>query len=282
MPTLSTTEIKAIAKLLKSQDEITTKLMEEQLKTFDNRLLREIDKEISPSDIELKNYFLNLVFNTKREQLKNDFLKWSTNGTNLQEGVFLIALFDNPLMDTEYYSNLITKWTNTLGNTLKEITSTDKSTSIINEINHFMFMEIGLKGNKESYYDPRNSFIDKVLERKLGNPILLSVTYLLITNKLGLPFRGVNMPAHFLVQYADGYDPIFVDPFNQGEIITRAACQDRIRALKLVWQEDYLSCPTNKQIIARIMQNLINVYTQEEKFELKEYLESYVNVLKKV
>ena len=281
MPTLSTTEIKAIAKLLKSQDATTTKLMEEQLKTFDNGLLREIDKEISPGDIELKNYFLNLVFNTKREQLKSDFLKWATNGSDLQEGAFLIALFDNPLMDTEYYSSLIAKWANTLNSTLKKVTLTDDPTSIINEINHFMFMEIGLKGNKESYYDPKNSFIDKVLERRAGNPILLSVIYLLITNKLGLSFNGVNMPAHFLIQYADGYDPILIDPFNQGEIITRNVCQDRIRALKLTWQEDCLSCPTNKQIISRIMQNLINIYTQEEKFELKEYLESYINVLKK-
>ena len=120
-----------------------------------------------------------------------------------------------------------------------------------------------------------------IIEKKLGNPILLSVIYLLTTKRLGLPFSGVNIPAHFVVQFFDPLEPIYVDPFNQGEIITKSICQERIKALKLTWQEEYLSSPTNKQIIARIMQNLINIYHSEGEFELKEYLEEYLNVLKK-
>ena len=107
------------------------------------------------------------------------------------------------------------------------------------------------------------------------------MVYLLVTKRADLPFSGVNMPAHFLVQYIDGLEPIFIDPFNQGEIITRFDCQERIKLLKLAWQEDYLSIPKTKQIIMRMIQNLINIYQSEGEHDLKEYLENYVNIIKR-
>ena len=281
MSTLPRSEIKAITRLLKTPDEGTLKLLEEQLKTFDIKLLKEINNEIPLDDIELRKQFLAILQRIKREQLKKDFNNWNKDYSNdLEKGVFLVALFDNPLIDLDYYSNLLTNWSLTLSNNLKKIKIKNDPTSVINEVNHFLFMELHFKGNKGNYYEPENSFIDKVIEKKLGNPILLSVLYLLITNRLGLPFSGVNMPAHFLVQYHDTFEPIFVDPFNQGEIITKPDCQDRIKSLKLAWQDDYLSSPTNKQIVARMIQNLINIYHNDGLFELKEYLEDYLQVLK--
>ena len=184
-------------------------------------------------------------------------------------------------MQKDFYINQLNDWAETIKSNLKKVKLENDPTSIINEVNHFIFMETGFKGNKKNYYDPENSFIDKVIERKLGNPILLSVVYLLTTNRVGLPFSGVNMPAHFLVQYIDGLEPIFIDPFNQGEIITRYDCQERIKLLKLAWQEDYLCIPKTKQIIMRMMQNLINIYQSEGEHDLKEYLENYVNIIKR-
>ena len=282
METLPKSEIKAITKLLKSNDEETFKLLEEQFKTFDTKTFEEINNEISPDDIELKRNFLEFAFKIKRAQLKNDFNKWSKNhSSDLEDGVFLVAAFANPLLDTEHYSKLLNSWANSISQNLKKVKLKDDPTSVINEINHFVFMELGFKGNKNNFYDPENSFIDKVMEKRLGNPILLSMIYLLITKRIGLSFSGVNMPAHFLVQYRDAFEPIIVDPFNQGEIVTKSVCQERIKALKLIWQGDYLSCPTNKQIILRMMQNLINIYQNNEEFDLKEYLEDYVNIIKR-
>ena len=281
MASFPQSEIKAIGKLLKSSDEFTLKLLEEQFKTFDIKIFKEINEELPLDDIELRRQFIELVSKIKRKRLNEDFHHWSqSNSEDLEKGVFLIASFANPLLNIEHYANELNNWANYLGNNLKKIKITNDPTSIINEINHFLFMELQFKGNREKYYDPENSFIDKVISRKIGNPILLSTIYLLVTKKLGLPFHGVNMPAHFLVQYLDTLKPIFIDPFNKGEIITKLDCQERIRALKLMWQEDYLSIPTNKQIVTRMIQNLINIYHSEGEFELKEYMENYLNVVK--
>ncbi|MBI2996674.1 MAG: hypothetical protein HYY52_08245 [Candidatus Melainabacteria bacterium] len=281
MSILPPSEIKAITSLLKSSDDGTFKLLEEQLKTFDIKLLREIDSVIPLDDAELKNGFLKLVSKIKKEHLKKDFSNWSKNhSNNLKEGIFLLAMFENPLLDKDYYFQLLNDWSSDISKNLKEVKLKNDPTSIINEINHFLFMELGFKGNKGNYYDPQNSYIHKIIDNKSGNPILLSIIYLIIAEDLNLPFSGVNMPAHFLVQYVDKTEPIYIDPFNQGEIITRSVCQERIKSLKLTWQEEYLASPANKQILIRTMHNLINIYHNEEQFELKEYLEEYMRILK--
>ena len=279
MLSLPRSEILAIAKLFKSPDEETKKLLEEQLKKFDIKLLRGIYDEIG--DLAIKGQFLELVGKLKREELKIKLSSWvKNNPQDLQDGVFLVASFGNPFFDFDYYSDLLDKWALDLEKNLKKIKLKDDPTSIISEVNHFLFMELGFQGNKEGYYEAENSFIDKVIERKLGNPILLSVIYILVSRLLGLPFSGVNMPSHFLVQYHDAFEPIFIDPFNQGEIVTKENCKERIKALRLSWQEDYLSIPTNKQIVARILQNLANIYHNEDKFDLKDCIEDYIKVLK--
>ena len=281
MSILPKSEIKAITNLLKTLDESTLKLLEEQLKTFDKKTLREINSEIPLDDIELRRNYLNLINNIHRDRLKKEFEKWAGNSlSSLEEGIFLVASFENSLIDDEHYINKLNEWASAIDKNLRKIKLKNDPTSVINEINHFLFMELGFKGNKKNYYDPENSFIDKIMDKRIGNPILLSMIYLTVTKRLGLPFSGVNMPAHFLVQYTDAFEPIYIDPFNQGEIITKQVCQERIKSLKLSWQEEYLSTPTNKQIIARILQNLINIYHNEGQFDLKEYLEEYVKILK--
>ena len=282
MVVLPKAEIKAIAKLLKSDDEDTFKLLEEQLKTFDIQLLRKIRDEISLDDVELHKKFFDFAIKLRRDRLKDDFSHWSKSySDDLERGVFLVANFANPFLDEDYYSKLLHNWSEKISGNLNKLKIKNDPTSVINEVNHFLFMEVGFKGNKEKYYDPSNSFINEVIDKKLGNPILLSTVYLLLANRLDLPFTGVNMPTHFLVKYEDGFGPIFIDPFNSGEIITPSVCQERIKVLRLEWHDEYLSAPTNKQIIARMLQNLVNIYHNDEKFQLKEYVEDYAKVVKR-
>lgn len=280
MSSIPQSEIKAICSLLKSSDENTLELLEEQLVTFDTVVLKKISDDLSIDDEKASKKFANLTFKVRRERLKKDFKNWCTKDFNdLEAGVFLIASFNNPLLHPENYSTLLTDWSKILEANLAKIKLSNDPTSIINEINHFLFMELGFKGNKKDYYNVENSFIDNVINKRLGNPILLSVVYLLITKRLGLSFSGVNMPAHFLVQYLDSFESIFIDPFNQGEIITKSDCKERIKALNVVWQDSFLSTPTVKQIISRIMQNLINIYRSNDEFKLKEYFEGYLKII---
>src|SRR5690606_13169173 len=119
------------------------------------------------------------------------------------------------------------------------------------------------------YYDPRNSFLNEVLDRKLGIPITISVVYIEVGRRAGLPLYGVGMPGHFIVKY-DGPDAeIFVDPFNNGRILSRAACAELVQQIygePIPFEETFLATVSKKQILSRMLTNLKAVYLQEKRF----------------
>ena len=96
------------------------------------------------------------------------------------------------------------------------------ATNRLADIAHHLFVEEGFRGNDEDYYDPRNSYLDDVLDRRLGIPITLAVVLIEVARRLGLDLAGVNTPGHFLVRLG-GDPPIFVDPFNGGDLVSPAA-----------------------------------------------------------
>ncbi len=94
----------------------------------------------------------------------------------------------------------------------------------IHAINTVFFEEEGFRGNTEAYDDPKNSFLNEVLDRKLGIPITLSVLYMEVARKAGHRFRGIGMPSHFLLAAGQGASEIYVDPFNRGGLLSKKEC----------------------------------------------------------
>ena len=124
--------------------------------------------------------------------------------------------------------------------------------------------EWGFRGNTESYYDPRNSFLNEVLERRLGIPITLGIVYLEVAARIGLPLRGVGFPGHFLVKHVAGDREIFVDPFHGGEFMSAEDCAERFRTLVPDRKVEacHLESVTPRQILARLLHNLKRIYIQ--------------------
>lgn len=141
---------------------------------------------------------------------------------------------------------------------------------IIEKLNAVLFEEFGFRGNTEDYYDPRNSFFNDVMDRRIGIPITLSTVYLEVARRLNFPLVGVGMPGHFVVKYADRTDEVFLDPFNRGEILTRNDCRARIQEMygdSLEFHDRLLGRVTNRQILARMLNNLKLVYLKGHTFE---------------
>ena len=127
-----------------------------------------------------------------------------------------------------------------------------------------LFEEGGLRGNAEAYYDPRNSFLNEVLDRKLGIPITLSVVYMEVAARVGLPAQGVGLPGHFLVKVAVADREIFVDPFHGGEVLSAADCATRLRAVApgRPLEPHHLEGVTHRQILRRMLHNLRKIYVE--------------------
>src|SRR6188508_2862718 len=101
----------------------------------------------------------------------------------------------------------------------------------IETLNDVLFGVFGFRGNTENYNDPRNSFFNDVIERRMGIPITLSAVYLEVARRVGFPIFGVGMPGHFLVKYGDRTQEFFLDPFNSGQILSREDCERRFREM---------------------------------------------------
>ena len=135
---------------------------------------------------------------------------------------------------------------------------------VISALNAVLFEEERFAGNRDDYYDARNSFLNDVLERRTGIPITLAVVYMEVGRRVGFPLFGVGMPGHFLLKHydADGQE-IFIDAFNAGRIMTTADCQQRLDEIysgQLMLQPHFLMSVTRRQILTRILNNLKGVY----------------------
>lgn len=134
---------------------------------------------------------------------------------------------------------------------------------VLQELSRVLFREEGFRGNAESYYDPRNSFLNDVLDRRLGVPITLSVVYLEVGWRLGLPLAGINFPGHFLVRYEGEAMKLLVDPFQRGRLRFEDEAQellDRVYGGTVRLQPEFLRSVGRKDILFRILANLKGIY----------------------
>jgi regulator of sirC expression with transglutaminase-like and TPR domain len=134
---------------------------------------------------------------------------------------------------------------------------------LLGEISKVLFEEEGFQGNADAYYDPRNSFLNDVMDRRLGIPITLSIIYLEVGWRLGLPVEGVNFPGHFLVRYEGEAVRLLVDPFQGGQIRFEDEAQellDRVYGGTVKLQETYLRPASKRDILIRLLSNLKTIY----------------------
>jgi regulator of sirC expression with transglutaminase-like and TPR domain len=130
---------------------------------------------------------------------------------------------------------------------------------LLQDLSRVLFEEERFRGNQEQYYDIRNSFLNDVLDRRLGIPITLSVVYLEVGWRLGLPLYGVNFPGHFLVGYAGEAMRLLVDPFHAGMIRFEDEAQhllDHVYGGSVRMKDEFLRVADRKDIIVRMLENL--------------------------
>jgi regulator of sirC expression with transglutaminase-like and TPR domain len=139
----------------------------------------------------------------------------------------------------------------------------------IGAMKDFLFGELGFCGNADDYFDPRNSYLNQVLDRRIGIPITLSVIYLVLARRLNLPFVGIGLPGHFIVRYDGDEEPIYLDPFNGGVTMSTQDCQQRVADIsngRLPFKPSFLLPVDPRQILSRMLRNLKGIYLAQADF----------------
>lgn len=145
-----------------------------------------------------------------------------------------------------------------------------------------LFEELGFKGNRADYFDPRNSFLADVLDRRVGIPISLSLVLIEVGRRLDLPMQGIGLPGHFITGVQLGDAPILLDPFHGGAILTPEACRELVtRALgKRVRLTEASFAPVgNRQFLTRMLANLKGIYWRTEQWERAARISDHLMVL---
>ncbi|MDR3636870.1 MAG: transglutaminase-like domain-containing protein [Isosphaeraceae bacterium] len=169
-----------------------------------------------------------------------------------------------PELDLAHYEQVVSA----LASRVRErCPARDVPRSILGQINWVLYVEEGFEGDTDNYFDPRNSFLNEVIDRKRGIPISLSVLYAAVARRVGLAMRGVNLPAHFMLRVGTGAEAVFVDPFQGGALLDRRGCEQRIT--QVLGRPTTLSAaqlaPCNdEQVVARMLRNLKLVYLRAD------------------
>ena len=185
---------------------------------------------------------------------------------NLGLGALLIAAAEYPDIDIESSVANLDRMAEAAGGRLAA-----DSTSLqqLNTITDLLFGVIGFSGNTEDYYDPRNSYLNDVLERRLGIPITLSVICIEVGRRMDVPVQGIGMPGHFLINHRDEPN-FFVDTFNGGLLLNQDECGALLRESagdQVNLEAHHLNPITPREMLARLLRNLKAIYWDREDFD---------------
>ncbi|MBD9536509.1 MAG: SirB1 family protein [Stenotrophomonas sp.] len=182
----------------------------------------------------------------------------------------LIARDEYPELDPAAYERLLQAHADHLR---VEVDATREWPLKIAAINHHLFNEVGYSGNNDEYYDPRNSYLNEVFERRLGNPISLAMVQIEVARRLGLPLEGISFPGHFLVRLPVDDGVLIMDPFNGGRPLGVDELRERARTNLGGQAPDdsvlaqILDPAPHRAILMRMLRNLYGVYAERGEWD---------------
>ena len=138
----------------------------------------------------------------------------------------------------------------------------------VNSLIDFIHVEEKFSGNIKNFYDPANSYLNRVIDTRIGIPITLALVHIALGSRLDIPVRGINFPGHFLVRYGSDRH-VIVDPFS-GRILSKPDCSNllgQIAGKKAILQDEYFEVASNRDVLNRILDNLKQIFWRQKSWD---------------
>jgi regulator of sirC expression with transglutaminase-like and TPR domain len=191
-----------------------------------------------------------------------EFAAEEITNANLARGALLIALEEYPQLDVEVYLRELDALAERV---LRRGSASEPAVFHLGHLHAEMFDADGYTGDEESYYDPRNAYLNEVIDRKMGIPISLSIVFLHVAEKVGLTAFGVGLPGHYLVKVQFELNEVYVDPFRGGATLTMPEIAELLRQVsggQVKLASEHLRSWTGRQTLIRVLANLQNMWGQ--------------------
>jgi regulator of sirC expression with transglutaminase-like and TPR domain len=189
----------------------------------------------------------------------------SDDDIELDVAALLIAEWEHEGLDVSRYTALLDDFGERVKRSWQE--RQEPTFAEIRAVNRVLFQELGFRGNDDDYYDPRNSFLHEVIERRLGIPITLSVLYIEVARRAGVHVDGVSFPGHFLVRYDRDDSAVIIDPFRMGVTLDAGELETllkRARGPEAELTPESLAPASKREILLRMLTNQAHIYREQE------------------
>lgn len=271
MPLLREADRLALVKLLADEDATVLRLLEERFAVMGpdgQAFLRDILNGPNPDARRGAESILQSLRERDAAEAFCRFAATCNEPTDLETGCWLLAKTRYPdVEESAYHARL-----DELALELRaRLTGRETPRATVEVINRHLFLTLGFRGNKRDYYDPDNSYLNRVLDRRLGIPISLSVLYLLLGRRLKLPLSSVNLPGHFVLQWQSHKLRFFIDPFNEGRLLSEKDCREYCDQIGLKFTSHSLDEASTRQILTRMCNNLQSIYAESDPPRAKQF-----------
>jgi regulator of sirC expression with transglutaminase-like and TPR domain len=271
----------ALISLLGDPDPAIYQTVREKLLSFGPAIVESLRPYLLHNEPLLRRRARELVDHFGRQNADTQFLAFCLNqgeDFDIEQGVLFLARTQFSDINLAAYTALLDSFA---GDLREQIDFNGEAEQILAAINDYLFQQLGFYGNEENYYEPENSYINCVLDRRTGNPISLSLIYLFVARRLKLPMTGIGLPGHFICRYQDSQSELYIDAFNRGKLLSKADCIKYLLHTNHSLQEGHLAPVTSRRILLRICANLHQIYTQLEAREEISRLQRYLVALAK-
>lgn len=197
------------------------------------------------------------------ERIRADFermVKRPEPSFELARAALLVAAESNPAVDVDGHLHTLESWAEQLRARLQPDWNNLQKLA---RLRNFVYEELRFRGDHEDYYSPSNSLLNEVMERRLGIPLTLSIIFMELGWRVGIPFEGVGFPGRFLVRLAGEPRDLLLDPYRDGMSVHDEDCRAMLREIsggKLQMRDDFLNSVSKHDMIARLLLNLKGAY----------------------
>lgn len=264
----------ALLSLLDTETGNSLALLLEGLRTFSGTRLRALAASAVEGSV-ARRHLDSILAEHQVPRMEAALLEWSGEGADLETGVLLVALTAFPQLNVDEVRQQL----DAMAVHVKEQLPHGTEIQRLETLATLLDTQYGFRGNVTDYYDPDNSFINRVLERRTGLPITLTVLYILLGKRLDLAISGVPLPAHFIGCLATTSETVYFDPFHGGAVLSLTDITALVQAAGTEFEPHQLRSATSRQIVQRMFANLVHAYQEREDLEMAEIMRQYHAIL---
>lgn len=279
MPTAKSTEIRALVSLLGDEDPKIYAMVRDQVMRLGSDAKELLLEAIEAKEARLRlraRHLLSRIQLDETEEALAEMANQEDKDFDLEAGLVAIARLEQPNLTAAEIGGPLDEIAERIRPLLSGAKPGPEQIAIINRV---LFQDLRFVGNPHELYEFDSLLLHRVLERRTGVPLSLVSVYLLITRRLGLPFRGIGLPSHFLAVWGSGTDEVFIDPYLGGKLLTRGDCVHYLTGAGFYYKDAYINEATSRELVIRTLRHLMVIYSKYQDRLRETRLVKFVDIL---